>query len=229
MICKNCGQELSNESIFCNKCGSKVETTVEDLKPVVEESIDVVEKVQTVEEKNIVNNAQNLDKKKFLIIGAVALVVIVLITSLFGGGRDYQGSNAPVYTEDDFGANNEVVTQPQTTEAITVSRPNVEVIVNRTKFYSPLNGTAELVDYQVSDSAVGVVLEVKIKVVDKTNKSNMWDSFQVPCAAYDANGTLLFDNAAFGEGWKIAEEGEILKCTFNTYKNKDVVARIEIG
>lgn len=229
MICKNCGQELSNESIFCNKCGSKVETTVEDLKPVVEESIDVVEKVQTVEEKNIVNNAQNLDKKKFLIIGAVALVVIVLITSLFGGGRDYQGSNAPVYTEDDFGANNEVVTQPQTTEAITVSRPNVEVIVNRTKFYSPLNGTAELVDYQVSDSAVGVVLEVKIKVVDKTNKSNMWDSFSIPCAAYDANGTLLFDNVAHGEGWKIAEEGEILKGTFNTYQNKDVVARIEIG
>lgn len=228
MICKNCGQELSNESIFCNKCGSKVETTVEDIKPIVEESIDVVEKVQTVEEKNIVNNAQNLDKKKFLIVGAVALVVIVLITSLFGG-RDYQGSNAPVYTEDDFGANNEVVTQPQTTEAITVSRPTVEVIVNRTKFYSPLNGTAELVDYQVSDSTVGVVLEVKIKVVDKTNKSNMWDSFHIPCAAYDANGTLLYDNDARGEGWKIAEEGEILKGTFHTYKDRDIVTRIEIG
>ena len=47
MICKNCGQGLSNESIFCNKCGTKVETTVEDLKTVVKETIDVVEKVQT--------------------------------------------------------------------------------------------------------------------------------------------------------------------------------------
>lgn len=232
MFCKNCGQKISNESVFCNKCGTKVETTTENSKINIEKSSDAVpevSEVQGTEKTNLTNKAQDFDKKKIFIIGAVALIVVVLISSLLGGGRDYQGSNTPVYTEDNFGANNEVVTQPQTTEAITVARPDIEVVINRTKFYNSLNGTSELVDYQVADSAVGIVLEIKIKVIDKTNDPYMRDSFSVPCAAYDANGTLLFDNVAHGEGWKIAEEGEILKCTFNTYKSKDVVAKIEIG
>ena len=228
MICKNCGQELNEESIFCNKCGTKIETITETVEVIAENPIQEITESQNIENKTV-SNMKSIDKKKIFAIGAVAIVVILIFSLLFGGGEDYQGSNEPVYQEDDFGKNNEVVTQPQTTEAITVARPNVEVVVNRTKFYSPLNGTAELVDYQVSDSSVGVVLEVKIKVVDKTNKSNMWDSFNIPCAAYDANGTLLFDNAATGEGWKIAEEGEILKGTFHTYKDRDIVTRIEIG
>ena len=32
MKCKNCGYELTSDAIFCEKCGTKVETTEEDTK-----------------------------------------------------------------------------------------------------------------------------------------------------------------------------------------------------
>lgn len=199
MICKNCGQELSNESIFCNKCGSKVETTVEDLKPVVEESIDVVEKVQTVEEKNIVNNVQNLDKKKILIIGTVALVAIILVSSLFGGGRDYQGSNTPVYNEDDFGKNNEVVTQPQTTEAITVAKPDIDVVYNDIIYCKHGSdwGAVKILDYNMTytDNGQGLTIYIDFEKV-KNSEREMQKSFAANIYFYDASGNVIDSSQA---------------------------------
>lgn len=203
MICKNCGQELSNESIFCNKCGSKVETTVEDLKPVVEESIDVVEKVQTVEEKNIVNNVQNLDKKKILIIGTVALVAIILVSSLFGGGRDYQGSNAPVYNEDDFGKNNEVVTQPQVTEPITVQTvDNIEVVYNDIIYdeYGSDRGAVKITDYNIMYTDNGQGLTIYINYEKVKNSVRGKTSFAANIYFYDASGNIIDSSQALYVG-----------------------------
>lgn len=219
MICKECGQELSKDSIFCNKCGTKIETTVQE----------PVGKVQITQEK-VVDNTKKIDGMKILLVGVVVLVVLIIVFALFGGsGRDYHGTNTPTYIEDDFGKNNEVITQPQTTEAITVAKPDVEIFVNRTEFYNSLNGTAELVDYQTSimKNTNKVVLEVKIKVISK--EENPWDMFTVPCTAYDANGTLLFSNNAWVSGWVTAETGDILRGTFDTMCKNGEVARIEIG
>lgn len=228
MICKNCGQELNEESVFCNKCGTKIETITETVEVIAENPIQEITESQNIENKTV-SNMKSIDKKKIFAIGAVAIVVILIFSSLFGGGEDYQGSNEPVYQEDDFGKKNEVVTQPQTTEAITVAQPNVEVVVNRKKFYNSLNGTAELVDYQTSimKNTNKVVLEVKIKVISKENDPS--DMFTVPCTAYDANGTLLFSNNAWVMGWVTAETGDILRGTFDTMCKNGEVARIEIG
>lgn len=93
MICRNCGNEIENDSLFCRNCGMKVET---------EKNVSTIEnKLETKNEEandegdtNKYNNDFNesgqqiskpsMDKKKKIIIGGI-VVLIVVIALLFNG------------------------------------------------------------------------------------------------------------------------------------------------
>lgn len=240
MKCVNCGKELNESAKFCDECGTPVNTSADE--PVVETVVEKKEGAQIFrpegastesEKTSFTQKLSVLPMKTKLFIGAGAAVVIILLIVFFAslGGAPTNGGNVnnmPYDTpvNDDFG-NNEVITAIPT-EQITQAPVNVEVVVNRKKLYSSLNGTCEVIDYHVSKSTSGdTMLEVKIKVVEKLDKKD--DSFSVPCAAYDANGNLLYDNAAFCEGWVLAEVGDTLKGTFTVWAYQGEVAKVEIG
>lgn len=241
MKCVNCGKELNENAKFCDECGTQVNIPADE--PVVETVVEKKEGAQIFrpenasaesDETSVTMKFSVLPMKTKLFIGAGAAVVIILLIVFFAslGGAPTNGenvNNTPYDTpvNDDFG-NNEVITAIPT-EQITQAPVNVEVVVNRKKLYSSINGTCEVIDYHVSKSTSGdTMLEVKIKVVEKDD-GYVSDSFDVPCAAYDANGNLLYDNAASCEGWVLAEVGDTLKGTFIVWAHQGEVAKVEIG
>lgn len=242
MKCVNCGKELNESAKFCDECGTPVNTSADE--PVVETVFEKKEGAQIFrpegastesEKTSFTQKLSVLPMKTKLFIGAGAAVIVILLVVFFAslGGTPTNGgnvNNTPYDTpvNDDFG-NNEVITAVPT-EQITQAPVNVEVVVNRKKLYRSTNGTCEVIDYQVSKSSLGdTLLEVKIKVLEKDDDGYVSDNFNVPCAAYDANGNLLWDNDARCEGWVLAEVGDTLKGTFTTYAHQGEVAKIEIG
>lgn len=240
MKCVNCGKELNESAKFCDECGTPVNIPADE--PVVDTVVEKKEGAQIFrpenasaesDETSVTMKFSVLPMKTKLFIGAGAAVIVILLIVFFAflGGTPTSGgnvNNTPYDTpaNDDFG-NNEVITAVPT-EQITQAPVNVEVVVNRKKLYSPLTGTCEVIDYHVSKSTSGdTMLEVKIKVLEK--EDDPWSYFDVPCAAYDANGNLLWDNTAPCDGWTLAEVGDTLKGTFTTYAHQGEVAKIEIG
>lgn len=76
IICKNCGEELSDGSVFCNKCGYKVTET--------EIPIETMNEVAITVQDNTVNVKSKKTKKPIFI---SLLVVLILLVS--GGGYWY--------------------------------------------------------------------------------------------------------------------------------------------
>lgn len=240
MKCVNCGKELNESAKFCDECGTPVNTSADE--PVVETVVEKKEGAQIFrpegastesEKTSFTQKLSVLPMKTKLFIGAGAAVIVILLIVFFAslGGTPTGGgnvNNTPYDTpvNDDFG-NNEVITAIPT-EQITQAPVNVEVVVNRKKLYSSLTGTCEVIDYHVSKSTYGdTMLEVKIKVLEK--EDDPWNYFAVPCAAYDANGNLLWDNNADCDGWVLAEVGDTLKGTFTVSAYQGEVAKFEIG
>ena len=64
MYCKKCGNKLKEDAKFCPRCGEKVPTNVEiDYESAIDDTME-----QT-----------SVGKKKFLIIGGIAALVIVIV------------------------------------------------------------------------------------------------------------------------------------------------------
>lgn len=188
MICKNCGNEISNESVFCNKCGAKIEEAIEKYET-IQESHSVSDETNT---KSTVNND---NKKKIVIIAAVAVVVVIIISALFGGGNDYHGSgsNQP-YTEDDFGANNQTVTQPQTTEPITAAPIDIEVIYDDIIYCKHGSdwGAVKITNYNMvyTDNGSGLTIFIDYEKVKQPESASKL-SFAANIYFYDASGNVI--------------------------------------
>ena len=233
MICKNCGNEISNESVFCNKCGFKVDSIIENNKTIRE----------PIEENPIVNNSkpiiENDNKRKYTIIAIVAVVVVIIISALFGGGNDYQGSgNNQPQIEDNFGVNNQTVTQPQTTEPSTAAPIDIEVIYDDIIYCEHGSdwGAVKITNYNMvyTDNGSGLTIFIdyeKVKQPESASKS----SFVTNIYFYDASGNVIdrsqvlyvsnFDEGDIGKKYK----GEVIY--FGMLKaniSAQAIAKIEI-
>lgn len=82
-VCKKCGAQLEDGQEFCPKCGKKVASLdKEDVVAAVSKFGDTV--------KDAIDGEVKKGNKKKLIIGAVAIVlVLVLAIALLGGGKDF--------------------------------------------------------------------------------------------------------------------------------------------
>lgn len=237
MFCKKCGQELSEGSVFCNKCGTKVEEVIDNVEIIEEFEYEAVEEVVETPTDNgnvVINNTQNDNKKKIIKIGAIVLAVVVVImifSSLFGGGNDYQGSYDDYETtEDNFGANNEVVTQPSTTEAITVARPDVEVVYPTIiTDKSGFGAKVKILDCDIAydDGDYQFVFTVE-KICGSENKG--YNCFAANIYYYDAAGNLIeTKQALFIPNFDNGENGKQYKCTEDYYSKSNVeLAKVEI-
>lgn len=186
MICTNCGNEISNESVFCNKCGAKIEEAIEEYET-IQESHSVADETNT---KSTVNNG---NKKKIVIIAAVAVVVVIIISALFGGGNDYQGSgNNQPQTEDSFGANNVTVTQPQTTEPITAAPIDIELIYDDIIYdeYGSHCGAVKITNYNMmyTDNGNGLTIFIDYEKIKQPERKS---SFAANIYFYDASGNVI--------------------------------------
>lgn len=202
MFCKKCGQKLSEGSAFCNKCGTKVEEIIDNVEIIEEFGYEAVEKVVETPADNgdaVINSTQNDNKKKIIKIGAIALVVVVVVaifSSLFGGGNDYHGSYDDYETtEDNFGANNEIVTQPSTTEAITAATvDNIEVVYDDI-IYSKHGsdwGAVKITDYNLmyTNNGQGLTIYINFEKVKNSERESA-KSFSATIYFYDASGNVI--------------------------------------
>lgn len=226
MICKNCGNEMSNESVFCNKCGAKIEEAIEKYET-IQESHSVSDETNT---KSTVNNG---NKKKIVIIVVVAVVVVIIISALFGGGNDYQGSgNNQPQTEDSFGANNVTVTQPQTTEAITAAPIDIEVIypeivTDKHRYGAKIK--IKSCDVTRDTSGQYKFMFTVEKVCGSENKG--YKNFVANIYFYDAAGNLLDSKQAlYLRNFDDEPNGKEFRCTEVYYSNSHVgeLAKVEI-
>jgi len=88
MICSKCGSENSEGSIFCNKCGAKLQAEdmqtdiiIESKEPQAESQID--SKDNTVENKNLkFNKLKNIFKKKKVLIPTLIICCFLVIISI---------------------------------------------------------------------------------------------------------------------------------------------------
>lgn len=76
MICKKCGQELSDDSSFCNKCGNAFERTEE----VIDEG--KIAELDANQEDIVVSNKSR--KRKLLMLGTVILGIVILAICSYG-------------------------------------------------------------------------------------------------------------------------------------------------
>lgn len=194
MNCKNCGFEFEESTKFCPECGTKVEMAEST---VIEADND--ETVEAIDDEMQTENNEQADKKKIVIVAAVAaiavvLIVIIIIASKSGSNNNYYG-NGDSYNNsyndynDNFG-NNEIVTQPQTTEIFTL-----DYIVDFEKSLNDYMGAiASVTDYKFvpQNSVYGVCWGVEIKFnFDIINNPKNQEYFSYDLEYYDKNGNLI--------------------------------------
>lgn len=246
MICKNCGNEFEEGTKFCSECGTKVD---------IEENNSVeIKNEETVEEKENSSQVQdaisvndNSDKKSFIkeimadekkkkifIVGVIAIIVIFIViiiaASKSGSNNNYYGNNDSYNSgynddNDDFG-NNEVVTQPQTTEVPTVATvDNIEVVYDDVIYYQNHNNAIKINNYQIVPNSLGgynVYFNFEKMKGDNIN-------FAADIYLYDSNGTIINDNQLYAYPFGNDEIGKKYKDDFWIFPEiADSVVRIEI-
>lgn len=93
MICRKCGNELLNNSLFCNKCGTKI--LVEKIKKVNDNTASIDEQTHDVMTNKNTNNKNSLNNK----IGNIVIFIswIILICVIIGNVIIWQKTNDLVY------------------------------------------------------------------------------------------------------------------------------------
>lgn len=210
MNCKNCGLEFAEGTKFCPECGTKVQieetSTVEIENEDVAEENDIVNQTQDgISENNNSNDKSFIKKimadekkKRVFIVAAIALVVIlfviIIVVSKSGSNNNYYG-NSDSYDssysdyDDNFG-NDEVVTQPQTTEMLKLEYD----VESNEKLYDSFDVIATISDYKFvpQNSVYGVCWGVEIvfnfEILDNSKNRKY---FNYDLEYYDENGNLI--------------------------------------
>ena len=132
-LCKKCGAKLEEGQDFCPKCGKKVATV---------EKQDVVAAVSKLGDtvKDAIDGEVKKGNKKKLIVGAVAIVlVLVLAIAVFGGGKDFNDMYG------DISANNWcTIASDGTYMRIDTNPYNLDNSFNSTAYYKIKSLNAEL-------------------------------------------------------------------------------------
>lgn len=221
MICKKCGEELSIDSLFCNKCGAKIEECIDCSKTINEtlgEAIISVEREETASKKFLDNK-----RNKFIAISAIALVFVLFVLLFSGRGRDYQGSsNLPAYPDDDFGVNNDFVEEPKITEAITSPPIDIEVEYPEVLKCGG-DKMVRVVNYEIAHNPNPISESYTIKVTfEKLSYTGSldWGGCVLNVSAYDSAGNLLDTSGLSCMDFPSLEDGECFSDTYTFYREQ---------
>ena len=221
MKCKKCGFEMADNAKFCPQCGAKADE--EAMSSVNTQNNDENEKNDAEEvvtendkEQEGISNEKGSkfsdNKKKILIIASIAVVIIIIavISSKSGSSDNSYTGNADTDSgyndidenyDDDFG-NDDVVTEPETTESITF-----DYKVEYDKELEDYTEQIVKVDgYQFTPNIVlgdcfGVNLIVDFSTISVGDSSGKYFSYRIE--GYDNDDNLIYSDdliASFKDG-----------------------------
>lgn len=222
MNCKKCGFEMADNAKFCSQCGAK--TDEEATLPVNtqdnnENDKNDAEEVVTEngkEQEDISNETDTKfsdNKKKILIIASIAVVIIIIIAVILsksGSSDNSYTGNADTDSgyndidenyDDDFG-NDDVVTEPETTESITFDY-KVEYdkeLEDYTEHIVKVDGY-QFTPYIVLGDCFGVNLIVDFSTISVGVSGGKYFNYRIEC--YDKDDNLIYSNdliASFKDG-----------------------------
>lgn len=222
MNCKKCGFEMADNAKFCSQCGAK--TDEEATLPVNtqdnnENDKNDAEEVVTEngkEQEDISNETDTKfsdNKKKILIIASIAVVIIIIIAVILsksGSSDNSYTGNADTDSgyndidenyDDDFG-NDDVVTEPETTESITFDY-KVEYdkeLEDYTEHIVKVDGY-QFTPYIVLGDCFGVNLIVDFSTISVGVSGGKYFNYRIE--GYDKDDNLIYSNdliASFKDG-----------------------------
>lgn len=210
MICKNSSKEIEDGVKICPECGAKINSALE----VSQENSKNQNSSENEESKenSFFKRIMADEKKRKIFIAAVVAIVIVIVVIIFSyaksdsdnsyyGNSDDNGTGYSDYDED-FG-NDEVVTQPQTTQPVTANQnTNIEINYPEGTIYYSSYGSE--IGMKITDvkSAVSQDGDVTIQIeVEKVSQKLTDDlerredggglRFYIGLDIYDANGMII--------------------------------------
>ncbi len=213
MNCKKCGFEMADNAKFCPQCGAKADeeamSSVNTQNNDENEENDAEEVVteNDKEQEDISNETDTKfsdNKKKILIIASIAVVIIIIIaviSSKSGSSDNSYTGNADTDSgyndidenyDDDFG-NDDVVTEPETTENITFDY-KVEYDKELVDNYETV---VKIENYQfLPEMVLGDCYGVNL-ILDFSMISADEDSFSYRIEGYDKNDNLVYSSDEF--------------------------------
>lgn len=164
-------------------------------------------------------------KTKAIIIGIVLVVVILGLVICFSqnSGNNANGNsyNNAVYDSYDetFGNNNDIITEPFETEAVTAQRANIEFVYDDIIYdkYGKQRGAIKInncVAVYHDENPNNCYYDIYIDYEKVLNSSSAGDGFAIDAYVYDANGTPIKNNqVCYVGGFKGDEIGKKYKYT----------------
>lgn len=247
MNCKKCGFEMADNAKFCSQCGAK--TDEEATLPVNtqdnnENDKNDAEEVVTEngkEQEDISNETDTKfsdNKKKILIIASIAVVIIIIIAVI----SSKSGSSDNSYTgntdtdsgyndidenyDDDFG-NDDVVTEPETTESITFDY-KVEYdkeLEDYTEHIVKVDGY-QFTPYIVLGDCFGVNLIVDFSTISVGDSSGKYFNYRIE--GYDKDDNLVYSDGDELASFKNGKSREEIRIDFDDL-NGDLYKIVILG
>ena len=222
MNCKKCGFEMADNAKFCPQCGAKADeeaTLSVNTQDNNENDKNDAEEVVTENDKEQegISNEKGTkfsdNKKKILLIASIAVVIIIIIaviSSKSGSSDNSYTGNADTDSgyndidenhDDDFG-NDDVVTEPETTESITFDY-KVEYdkeLEDYTEHIVKVDGY-QFTPYIVLGDCFGVNLIVDFSTISVDDSSGKYFNYRIE--GYDKDDNLIYSDdliASFKDG-----------------------------
>lgn len=244
MKCKKCGQEIDETVSFCPNCGKKVlnigdEVSETKSETLIEEQAGF-DNIENSENTNDQLLDENKSKKKSIIIVAVIAVIAIIIVIIgfsnsnknnnYTGSHDESTYSDEIDSEDDFG-NDEVVTEPETTEKPTVAPiEDIKVVYDDVIYdkFGSKRGAITIDEYSIIEDSYGAI-SVYIDY-EKVKEGHTGRNFSVNAYYYDANGTPIGNSqVCYVSNFSECEIGKKFKDEI--YISSDIaesIAKIEI-
>lgn len=193
MKCKNCGKEIDDSLELCQECQANAETPAENFKDIVNQIKDSKttpkEKIGTIfnflraKAKNILNNYKNFKalstKQKIIHIVAPVLIVVILFSSVGGGGMSESEAMAYMATYNMLDSSmSRVFGEVSAAEVIgyMFSNPDYEIEKDGEKTYVTVSGKCRTTygssDYSYEASVTFSISEESGTVMIKSDTNN---------------------------------------------------------
>lgn len=136
------------------------------------------------------------NKKKYIIIGIIAVVIIGAIIYFSPRSTNHSHNNTTIDNsyDENFGSNNDIITEPVETEAPTAAKvEDIEVVYNGVLYdsYGEKNGAIKIdnctVVNDIQNNRYAVYIDFEKFIEASSNRGN----FGINMYVYDANGTPI--------------------------------------
>lgn len=203
MHCSKCGAEIPDDALFCQNCGTKIESqnvSKEEKKTEVAEPVPPVEQAEPVKVQNTKKPSGSNKKLIAIIVGVLIIIVLVVVlivvfagnssdsTSGTNTGTDQTASAKLTYITDDDDISSEYEEAIERDFLKRLGLPANSDYIDSV-YFSPDNGV-----YTSGHNAL--IFIVSDKVLESKNLDDI--NYYIPCSAYeyvdlktDANGNPI--------------------------------------